>query len=112
MIAQLVGRSDNDPGVAATRMPQAMVTTSEVVDVVIGLLAETEGVTISELIAELATAGPDLAIDSLRIVEILTRVEGRCEVILPADPVTARSTRSVLSFAQVVVNAINEEGQT
>ena len=38
--------------VAATRMPQAMVTTSEVVDVVIGLLAETEGVTISELIAE------------------------------------------------------------
>jgi hypothetical protein len=43
-------------------------------------------------------------------VEILTRVEERFGVSLLADPVTARSTRSVLSFAQAVVNPINEGG--
>jgi len=87
------------------------VSTDEVVDVVVDLLAEEEGRPASEVMAELAASGADLAIDSLRIVEILTRVEERCGVLLPADPVIARSTRSVLSFAQAVVDTINAGGQ-
>ena len=78
-----------------------------VVDVVVDLLAEAEGRPVSEVMAELAVSGPDLLIDSLRIVEILTRVEKRYGVSLPADPVIARSTRSVLSFARAVVDTIN-----
>ena len=87
------------------------VSTDEVVDVVVDLLAEEEGRLASEVMVELAASGADLAIDSLRIVEILTRVEERCGVLLPADPVIARSTRSVLSFAQAVVDTINAGGQ-
>lgn len=89
-----------------------VVSVGEVVDVVVGLLAETEGRPVSEVRAQLAVSGPDLLIDSLRIVEILTRVEERCGVSLPADPAIASSTRSVLSFARVVVNAINDGGPT
>jgi acyl carrier protein len=86
------------------------VSTDEVVDVVVDLLAEEEGRPASEVMAELAVSGADLAIDSLRIVEILTRVEERYGVLLPADPAIARSTRSVLSFAQAVVATINTGG--
>jgi acyl carrier protein len=87
------------------------VSIDEVVDVVVDLLAEEEGRPAREVMAELAMGGADLAIDSLRIVEILTRVEKRYGVLLPADPVIARSTRSVLSFAQAVVDTINAGGQ-
>lgn len=75
---------------------------------VIELLAEAEGRPPAEMAAELAAHGPMLDIDSLRIVEILVEVEDRFGVDLPADPVTARSTRSVLTFARAVVNAILE----
>ena len=92
-------------------MTTAMITAADVADLVIGLLAEAEGRPPAEVMAELAAHGPRLGIDSLRIVEILTRVEDRFDVRLPADPVTARSTRSVLSFAQAVVNAILEGDQ-
>jgi acyl carrier protein len=88
----------------------SVVGTGEVVEVVVDLLAEAEGRPFSEVRAELAVSEPDLLIDSLRIVEILTRVEERCGVSLPADPVIARSTRSVLSFAQAVVDTINGGG--
>jgi acyl carrier protein len=74
---------------------------------VVDLLAEVEGRPVSEVMAELVVSEPDLLIDSLRVVEILTRVEERYGVSLPADPVIARSTRSVLSFAQAVVETIN-----
>ena len=87
------------------------VSTGEVVDVVVELLAEEEGRSASEVMAELAESGADLAIDSLRIVEILTRVEEQYGVLLPADPTIARSMRSVLSFAQAVVDTINAGGQ-
>ena len=88
-------------------MTLRVVGAGEVVDVVIDLLAEAEERPVSEVMAELAVSEPELLIDSLRIVEILTRVEKRYGVCLPADPVTARSTRSVLSFARAVVDAIN-----
>jgi acyl carrier protein len=81
--------------------------TDQVVDVVVDLLAEEEGRSAGDVMAELAASGADLTIDSLRIVEILTRVEERYEVHLPADPAIARATRSVLSFAQAVVDTIN-----
>ena len=80
-------------------------------DVVVDLLAEAEGRPVSEVMAELAVRGPDLLIDSLRIVEILTRVEERYGICLSADPVIARSTRSVLSFAQAVLDTINGGGR-
>ena len=89
----------------------AALSTDEVVDVVVDLLAEEESRPAREVMAELAESGADLAIDSLRIVEILTRVEERYGVLLPAVPVIARSTRSVLSFAQAIVDTINAGGQ-
>jgi acyl carrier protein len=85
--------------------------TDEVVGVVVDLLAKEEGRSASDVMAELAASGADLEVDSLRIVEILTRVEERYGVLLPADPVIARSTRSVLSFAQAVVNTVNAGGR-
>jgi acyl carrier protein len=87
------------------------VSTDEVVDIVVDLLAEEEGRPASEVMAELAAGGADLAIDSLRIVEIFTRVEELYGVLLPADPMIARSMRSVFSFAQAVVDTINAGGQ-
>lgn len=92
-------------------MTLTVVSTGEVVDVVVDLLAEAEERPVGEVMAELAVTEPDLLIDSLRIVEILTRVEERYEVCLPADPVIARSTRSVLSFAQAVADTINGGGR-
>jgi len=99
------------PGEVVVALALTAVSTDEVVDVVVDLLAEEEGRPASEVMAELAASGADLAIDSLRIVEILTRVEERCGVLLPADPVIARSTRSVLRFAQAVLDTINAGGQ-
>src|SRR6266487_2605276 len=95
------------PGEVVVALALTAVSTDEVVDVVVDLLAEEEGRSAGEVMAELAASGADLAIDSLRIVEILTRVEERYGVHLPADPAIARTTRSVLSFAQVVVDTID-----
>lgn len=105
----LSGNPATIEGVVA--LTPSVVRTGEVVSVVVDLLAEAEGRPVSEVMAELAVSEPDLLIDSLRIVEILTRVEEHCGVCLPADPVIARSTRSVLSFAQAVVDAINGGGR-
>jgi acyl carrier protein len=88
----------------------SVVTADEIVDVVVDLLAEAEGRSASEVMAELAVSGPDLVIDSLRIVEILTKVEKRYKVCLPADPTIARSTRSVLGFAHAVRDTIYNRG--
>lgn len=87
-------------------MTLTTVSTDEVVDAIVAILARAEKRQPSDVMEELRAHGPDLAIDSLRIVEILTAVEAHYEVGLPADPVTARSTRSVASFARTVVEAI------
>lgn len=92
-------------------LAHSAVSTEEVVDAIMDLLAEEESRPAPEVMAELAESGADLAIDSLRIVEILTSVEERYGVLLPAVPVIARSTRSVLSFAQAVADTINAGGQ-
>ena len=88
-------------------MTLTTVGTDQVVEVVVDLLAEEEGRSADEVMAELAASSADLAIDSLRIVEILTRVEERYGIRLPAEPATARSTRSVFNFAQAIVDTIN-----
>ena len=54
---------------------------------------------------ELEEGGWELPIDSLRIVEILTRVEQEFGVEVPADVDSARSMRSVRAFAEVVLAA-------
>lgn len=85
------------------------ITEGEVEDIVIELLAvhlERSG---AELRTELAAAGADLPIDSLLIAEILTRVEERCAVRIPADADAARSMRSICAFARTVVEAARKE---
>jgi acyl carrier protein len=80
-------------------------TVSRVVDVVIALLAEVRQERPENVRAALEVVGSQLPIDSLLIVEILARVEETCGVRIPADPESARSMRSVTTFAQAVVAA-------
>ncbi|MGW8375664.1 phosphopantetheine-binding protein [Streptomyces sp. ODS28] len=49
--------------------------------------------------------------DSLLIVEILTRIEEHYAVAIPADRQSAQATRSVHAFAQAVLEAIIERQQ-
>lgn len=50
--------------------------------------------------------GPELPVDSLLIVEILTRVEERYSIAIPADRQSAEATRSVRAFARAVREAV------
>lgn len=61
-----------------------------------------------ELRMELESAGQELPVDSILVVEILTRVETRYGIAIRADAEAARSTRSVYTFAATVLNAIKE----
>lgn len=81
-------------------------TQAEVEDVVIRLLAEESGVEAQQMRAELEEAGSDLPIDSLLIVEILTRVEAECGLRLPLDSTLARSMCSVTAFSTIVADEI------
>ncbi|OKI64330.1 acyl carrier protein [Micromonospora sp. CB01531] len=77
-------------------------TVAEIVDVVVRLLADECGMSEADVRDELEEGGWELPIDSLRIVEILTRVEQDFDVEVPADVDSARSMRSVRAFAEVV----------
>jgi acyl carrier protein len=81
------------------------ITVGHVIDVVIRLLSEERGESEVDTRAWLEEAGRELPIDSLLIVEILTKVEQECGVTIPADVEAARSMRSVVSFAETVVAA-------
>ncbi|MFI0766149.1 acyl carrier protein [Streptomyces sp. NPDC021218] len=83
----------------------------EITSVVIGFLAEHEGVSPDELRAELEQGGRELPVDSLLVVEILTRIEERYHVAIPADREAAQATRSVRAFATAVLDAIIERQQ-
>ncbi|MGW5155752.1 hypothetical protein ACWEPN_09750 [Nonomuraea wenchangensis] len=61
-----------------------------------------------ELRMELESAGQELPVDSILVVEILTRVEARYGIAIRADAEAARSTRSVYTFAGTVLKAIKE----
>ncbi|WP_439673350.1 phosphopantetheine-binding protein [Embleya sp. MST-111070] len=78
----------------------------EIVDVVVELLAEQQGRSVDELYEELSSQGAELPVDSVLIVEILTRVENRFGVTISADAEAGRSLRSVWAFAETVHEAV------
>ncbi|MFG3643582.1 acyl carrier protein [Micromonospora sp. NPDC047762] len=80
-------------------------TVEAIVDVVVRLLAEERGESEADVREELVEGGWELPIDSLRLVEILVRLEQELEVEVPADLESARSMRSVRAFAEVVLAA-------
>lgn len=75
---------------------------------VVEFLAELQDRDPDELRMELEEAGEELPVDSILIVEILTRIEERYGISVPADEEAARSTRSVRTFATTILNVINE----
>ncbi len=77
-------------------------TVEQIVDVVVQLLAVERGESEEDVREELEAGGEELPIDSLRLVEILTRVEQQLGVEVPADVPSARSMRSVRAFAEVL----------
>lgn len=85
-------------------------TVSDIAGIVIGLLAEESGVSAGELRAELEAAGPQMPVDSLLVVEVLTRVEDACGVRIQVDAEVARSARSVMTFARTVHKALSHGG--
>ncbi|SMF86226.1 MULTISPECIES: phosphopantetheine-binding protein [unclassified Streptomyces] len=83
----------------------------DIVSVVIEFLAELQEKTAAEVRADLEDGGAELPVDSLLIVEILTRIEERYSIAIPADRQSAQATRSVQAFARAVQEAINERQQ-
>ncbi|KUF19235.1 acyl carrier protein [Streptomyces silvensis] len=84
----------------------------DITTLVIDFIAEHEGVSPDELRAELEQGGRELPVDSLLVVEILTRIEERYHVAIPADREAAQATRSVRAFAAAVLDAIIERQQS
>lgn len=76
---------------------------------VLEFLAELQDRDAAGLRAELEQEGHELPVDSILVVEILTRIEERYGVKIPADAQAARSTRSVYTFARTVLDAIEEQ---
>ncbi|AVH60887.1 acyl carrier protein [Streptomyces dengpaensis] len=84
----------------------------DIVSVLIEFLAELQDRSAAEVSAELQEGGAELPVDSLLIVEILTRVEERYSIAIPADRESAQATRSVRAFARAVREAIIERQQS
>lgn len=84
----------------------------DIVTLIIEFLAELQEKTAPEVRAELEDGGAELPVDSLLIVEILTRVEERYSIAIPADRQSAQATRSVQAFARAVRDAIIERQQS
>jgi NTP pyrophosphatase (non-canonical NTP hydrolase) len=84
----------------------------DIVSVVIEFLAELQEKPAPEVRAELEDGGAELPVDSLLIVEILTRVEERYSIAIPADRQSAEATRSVQAFARAVREAVIERQQS
>jgi acyl carrier protein len=76
--------------------------------VVVEFLAELQDRDPGGLRVELEEGGRELPVDSLLVVEILTRIEERYGISIPADEQAARSTRSVRAFAATVLAVIEE----
>lgn len=84
----------------------------DIISVVLDFLAEHEGVSSDNLRSELEQGGRELPVDSLLVVEILTRIEERYQVAIPADRQAAGATGSVEAFAAAVLDAIMERQQS
>lgn len=83
----------------------------QIEDVIIALLAEQWGRQPDDLRRELEALGPEMPIDSLLAAEILARVEAQLGVSLPATAETARSLKSVGTFAQALLELISGESE-
>ena len=77
-------------------------TVDDIIDIVIGFLAAESHVPADQLRADLEAAGQGLPVNSLLVVEVLTKVEAACGVRLPVTKAVAMSTRSVLGFAWTI----------
>jgi hypothetical protein len=85
-------------------------TVEEIVDLVIGFLAVESHLQPGELRAELEAAGSGLPVNSLLVVEVLSKVEAACEIRLPVTKEVAASTRSVLAFAEAIHRELAKRG--
>ncbi|MFE5864203.1 acyl carrier protein [Streptomyces virginiae] len=83
----------------------------DIVSVVIEFLAELQEKTAAEVRDALEDGGAELPVDSLLIVEVLTRTEERYSIAIPADRQSAQATRSVQAFARAVQEAVIEGQQ-
>jgi acyl carrier protein len=83
----------------------------DIVEAVIEFLAQLQDRDPAQLRAELEEAGQELPVDSILVVEILTRIEERYGVKIPTDAEAAHSTRSVYTFARTVLDSIEERKQ-
>lgn len=86
-------------------------TVQEIVEIVIGFLAEQQGREFEEVHEELAARGQELPVDSVLLMEILARVEERFGVSVPADAEAGRSLRSVWAFAETVYDTMQAKEQ-
>ncbi|WP_063791310.1 acyl carrier protein [Streptomyces torulosus] len=86
--------------------------TDDIVSVVIEFLAELQEKPAPEVRAELEDGGAEFPVDSLLIVEILTRIEEHYSITIPADRQSAEATRSVQAFARAIREAIIERQQS
>ncbi|GCD40396.1 acyl carrier protein [Streptomyces paromomycinus] len=86
--------------------------TDGIITVIIDFLAQLQGRSAADVRAELEAGGPQMPVDSLLIVEILTRIETHYAIAIPADRKSAQATRSVRAFAHAVLEAIIERQQS
>ncbi|MEU1439647.1 acyl carrier protein [Streptomyces sp. NPDC005786] len=86
-------------------------TVQEIVDITIGFLAHHQDRSYGEVYEELAARGDKLPVDSVLVMEILTRVEQCFDVSIPADAEAGRSLRSVWAFAETVYDTMQAEEQ-
>jgi acyl carrier protein len=89
---------------------EGSVSTEEVEDIVIELLAERHGMEAAELRERLQGLGELMPVDSVVMVTVLIAVEQRYGVRVAADEETARSLCSVREFAWVVAAAADKKG--
>lgn len=79
-------------------------------DLIIELLAEEAGAIPAVLRTQLEERGDEMPVDSVQAVEVVTKVEARCGIEIPASAETARCLRSVGLFAQMVSRLVAETG--
>jgi acyl carrier protein len=84
-------------------------TEGEIEDLIIELLAAEAQRDPDDLRRELRNAGPSMPVDSLLAAEVLTEVEERCRVSLPATAETAKNLRSVSTFAHAIWTILHEQ---
>ncbi|WP_405434897.1 acyl carrier protein [Streptomyces anulatus] len=86
-------------------------TVQGIVDITITFLAQYQDRSVGDVHEELAARGQELPIDSVLVMEILTQVEQRFDVSIPADAEAGRSLRSVWAFAETVYDTMQAKEQ-